>query len=305
MKWRNEQIYHLRQSRPLTEEDQNTYFENIVSKLFDQEQPNQILFSFLNEDACIGYGGLVHINWIDRHAEISFIMNTSLETYHFDDLWSKFLSLVEQVSFSDLTLHKIFTYAFNLRPHLYKILEENNFHNEAILKEHSLFNGKMIDVFIHSKFNYHLSLEKATEEDINLTFEWANNKKIREFSFSKELISIQDHKKWYLSKLSSKNCLYYIFRRGCHAIGSIRIDFNENQTVGLISYLIDPNEQGKGYGTLILQNVEKELKDNLKYHFRLVGLVMTTNISSIKVFEKLHYSASIEKDDILKFQKEL
>ena len=45
MKWRNEQIYHLRQSKLLTEEDQKNYFKNVVSKLFDQEQPDQILFS--------------------------------------------------------------------------------------------------------------------------------------------------------------------------------------------------------------------------------------------------------------------
>lgn len=78
MKWLNEQIYHLRQKQPLTVEDQDNYFTNIVSKLFDQDQPNQILFSYLENDTCIGYGGLVHINWIDQNAEISFIMNTVL-----------------------------------------------------------------------------------------------------------------------------------------------------------------------------------------------------------------------------------
>ena len=30
MKWRNEQMYHLRQVKPLTEKDQDSYFENIV-----------------------------------------------------------------------------------------------------------------------------------------------------------------------------------------------------------------------------------------------------------------------------------
>jgi hypothetical protein len=40
MQWRNEQIYHLRQAKPLTQEDQDAYFENVVAKLFDQEQIN-------------------------------------------------------------------------------------------------------------------------------------------------------------------------------------------------------------------------------------------------------------------------
>ena len=72
MKWRNDQIYHLRQDKPLTEKDQNLYFKNTIAKLFQKENPNQILFSFLRENICIGYGGLVHINWIDKNAEISF-----------------------------------------------------------------------------------------------------------------------------------------------------------------------------------------------------------------------------------------
>ncbi|MGB0480477.1 MAG: GNAT family N-acetyltransferase, partial [Flavobacteriaceae bacterium] len=72
MRWRNEQMYHLRQQKVLTETDQNQYFDTIVSKLFDASQPNQLLFSYLQDDVCIGYGGLVHINWKDKNAEISF-----------------------------------------------------------------------------------------------------------------------------------------------------------------------------------------------------------------------------------------
>ena len=78
MKWRNEQMYHLRQAKPLTIKDQDDYFENVVSKLFEAEKPNQLLFSFLKNGEFVGYGGLVHINWIDKNAEISFIMNTYL-----------------------------------------------------------------------------------------------------------------------------------------------------------------------------------------------------------------------------------
>jgi hypothetical protein len=151
MKWRNEQIYHLRQARPLTEEDQNTYFENVVSKLFDQKQPNQLLFSFLKSNVCIGYGGLVHINWIDQHAEISFIMNTELEKDFFKDYWSDYLRLIEDVAFIDLKLHKLFVYAFDLRPHLYEMLIQNNYFFDARLKDHCFYNGDFIDVVIHSK----------------------------------------------------------------------------------------------------------------------------------------------------------
>lgn len=153
MKWRNEQIYHLRQNEPLTVQDQENYFKNIVTKLFDQEQPDQILFSYLEKDKCIGYGGLVHINWVDKNAEISFIMNTDLEKYFFQKHWGIFLNLIEKVAFEELQLHKIFTFAFDLRPHLYETLSKSAFAEETRLKEHCFFNGKYIDVVIHSKIN--------------------------------------------------------------------------------------------------------------------------------------------------------
>lgn len=155
LKWRNEQIYHLRQNKPLTVEDQENYFNNVVDKLFDEEQPNQILFSYLENGKCIGYGGLVHINWIDKNAEISFIMNTVLEKDNFQKHWSIYLELIEKVAFEELNFHKIFVYAFNLRPHLYTALESSGYLEDARLKEHCFFNNKFIDVLIYSKFlNY-------------------------------------------------------------------------------------------------------------------------------------------------------
>ena len=97
MKWRNEQMYHLRQDKLLTEKSQENYFNGTVAKLFDQEKPNQILFSYLKNDKCIGYGGLVHINWIDMNSEVSFIMNTKLEDDFFQLHWSNFLKMIERM----------------------------------------------------------------------------------------------------------------------------------------------------------------------------------------------------------------
>lgn len=154
MKWRNEQVYHLRQNKPLTKEDQDKYFNTVVNKLFDQEQPNQILFSYLQGEECIGYGGLVHINWVDKNAEISFVMNTKLEKENFTSYWKMFLNLIEQVAFNELKFHKISTFAFDLRPHLYDTIEVAGFVKEATLKEHFWFNGEYKDVIIHTKF-YH------------------------------------------------------------------------------------------------------------------------------------------------------
>jgi hypothetical protein len=149
MLWRNEQLYHLRQKKPLTAGEQDIYFSNVVSKIFDVDKPDQILFSFLENEICVGYGGLVHINWKDKNAEISFIMDTKLEKDSFEKIWLIYLDLIEQVAFNDLKFNKIYTYAFDLRPNLFKILETSGFELENNSKNIQIFEkGKVV---IHSK----------------------------------------------------------------------------------------------------------------------------------------------------------
>lgn len=148
MNWRNDQIYHLRQDIILTKKDQDKYFLKVVSKLFSENYPKQILFSYLRKNKLIGYGGIVNIDWNKKTAEISFVMDTSLEERKFEFHWKSYLSLIEQVAFGDINLESIFTYAYDLRPRLYSALEDSGFIKNKVLK-----NSNDFDVIIHSKNN--------------------------------------------------------------------------------------------------------------------------------------------------------
>ncbi len=302
MKWRNEQIYHLRQNQPLTHHVQDNYFEQVISQLFNQEQPNQILFSFLEEDVCIGYGGLVHINWVDKNAEISFIIDTVLEKDRFQELWLSYLKLIEEVAFHNLSFHKIYTYAFDLRPHLYEALELADFFEDARLKCHAIVEGIAIDVVIHSKFNKKNQLVQASESDIEITFKWASDKKIRQYSFNKEEISFEKHQRWFASKLHDLNCFYYIMLSGAERVGSIRLDYNKLSNIGFISYLIGSDFHGNGYGTRILQLIEDLVSTKFEI-IHLKGLVMKTNEASVRIFKKLGYYLESDQNNILTFSK--
>ena len=101
----------------------------------------------------MGYGGLVHINWVDNNAEISFVMNTELEKTDFNLNWNAYLGLIEKIGFYELNLKKISTFAFDLRPHLYTMLEQNGYNHEATLIDHCYYMNKYINVIIHSKIN--------------------------------------------------------------------------------------------------------------------------------------------------------
>lgn len=295
MNWRNEQIHHLRQDKPLTIDDQNIYFNTIISNIFDQEQPDQILFSFLENDNLVGYGGLVHINWIDKNAEISLVLKSNYELNEFSFLWSTFLNLIEQVAFEDLFLHKIFTYAFDLRPHLYPILEHENYKNTAILNEHCFFEDTFIDVYIHEKKNT-FSLKKVKQQDIKLLFKWVNDPEVRKNALNTDLIEWENHVNWFTNKLSNPKSKIFIFENENTKIGQIRID-KVDKDRWLIGYSIDKDHRGKGYGFLMTNALLRRYNN-----FKFLAIVRSENIPSQKVFEKLKFSRKLHQEDgIIKY----
>jgi RimJ/RimL family protein N-acetyltransferase len=284
MKWRNEQIYHLRQDKPLTKEDQDKYFDTVIANLFEQEKPNQILFSYLKNHQCLGYGGLVHINWVDKNAEISFVMDTHLEKKYFELNWKIFLELIQKVAFKNLDVHKVFTYAFDLRPHLYEVLEKSGFQKEAVLKEHCYFNDKFLNVVIHSRIADYkrLTYREATVSDAELFFNWANDNEVRKNSISSNVIKWEEHIKWFKNKIEDTKSHLFLFFEDGKPIGQVRLDFESNSW--LIDFSVDTSFRGMGYGSKML----RKIIDKREYG-KFKAYVKKTNIGSVKVFKKLNF----------------
>ena len=288
MKWRNEQIYHLRQARPLTEEDQQRYFDNIVSKLYDIPKPDQILFSYLEKGVCIGYGGLVHINWIDRNGEISFIMDTQLEAEHFAEHWSNYLTMLKAVAFDDLGLHKIYTYAFDLRPHLYTMLEANGDKREATLKEPCLFNGEYKDVVLHSLWNDRyevINYVDCTKEQTLDILALRNRDDVRSWMVNPEVIPEENHFKFVESLKGNPNRLYYAIYKNGQLVGTYNLT-NESEGVWGRGIIANPYTQGTGQ----TEKWERQILSSLPSEIKAVSAkVKQDNVRSIKYHEKLGY----------------
>lgn len=296
MQWRNEQMYHLRQSQPLTAEKQDDYFTNTISNLFIQGKPQQILFSFLKNDELIGYGGLVHIHWVDQNAEISFLLNTELEGEYFAKSWSVFLKLIQKVAFNELLFHKIYTYAFDLRPHLYPILESEDFQLDATLKEHVHIAGNYLDVKIHSKYGF--EFKKMDHSDIQMTYGWATNEIIRKFSFNQEKITWEEHELWFNRQLKDVNCYYYLFKYNKTPVGSLRV--NCEGDFGIISFLIDPKFHGLGFGHKIIECGISYFKQNISNIKQFKAYVMFENEASKRIFENQNFQ-KINEGEIIEY----
>ncbi|MCA5004086.1 GNAT family N-acetyltransferase [Sphingobacterium bovistauri] len=295
MKWRNEQIYHLRQNGQLTPDDQDRYFDGVVSKLFEDHQPNQLLFSYLERGHCIGYGGLVHINWVDRNAEISFIMDTSLEDQYFRKHWQNYLRLIEKVASHQLGLYKIYTYAFDLRQELYSAIESVGFEREATLRNHCLYEGIFKDVVIHSKFCQSINFRRASKDDVKITFEWANDVLTRRNSFSSEVISFDEHKQWWYNKMIDENANYFICEENGIPAGLVRFDKASESPNLIIGVTLAPSHRGRGLAEKFLKLVCKEGLEETKDIIH--AYIKESNLPSIRAFEKAGFEL-VEETEI-------
>ena len=246
MRWRNEQLYHLRQQRPLTQEDQDRYFDTVVAELFTAQQPDQLLFSYLEDGVCIGYGGLVHISWADSRAEVSFVMDTAREAAEFGLHWTNYLTMLRDIAFGQLQLHKLYTYAFDLRPHLYPVLEAAGFKKEAVLKDHCRFEGRFRDVIIHALYAYDIvSYPDCTREQLLELLSLRNRPEIRALMVTGEEISLENHLAFVERLKGNPDRLYYAVYQAGRLLGSWNLTRGENGIWdrGLIAV---PEFQGSG-----------------------------------------------------------
>ncbi|MBT9172537.1 MAG: hypothetical protein DDT21_00923 [Syntrophomonadaceae bacterium] len=152
-KWRNEQIEVLRQKSLLTDEDQNRYYDQVISPSIISAAPEIVLFSCLLMDNCIGYGGLTNIDWIAKRAEVTFLLDSELPKDHrqYQYYFDRFLKLLKKIAFNDLKLHRLFTETYDLRPYHIFVLENNGFKFEGRMRQHIYLEkeGRYIDSLIH------------------------------------------------------------------------------------------------------------------------------------------------------------
>ncbi len=152
MHWRNEQISALRQSKPLTPDEQKSYFGSVVKPSFSQKQPELILLRFTFDNKLIGYGGLVHIDWTNQRAEISFLLDTerAKDSFQYGRDCSVFLNLLMKCAFDAVDLNKISTYSYSHRATHVNSVEASGLRREGVLRQDTKVDGEWVDAVVAS-----------------------------------------------------------------------------------------------------------------------------------------------------------
>lgn len=153
--WRNSQMDVLRQKKEISHSDQLSYFQNEIWPTLTHTHPKNILLGYLFDDQLIGYGGLVHIDWENRRAEVSFLLDPlrTLDHQHYVADFLAFLQLIKILAFNNLGLQRLFTETYSHRRHHINVLEAAKFILEGVLRRHVILNGQPVDSLIHGFLN--------------------------------------------------------------------------------------------------------------------------------------------------------
>lgn len=149
--WRNAQMDVLRQVKPISAVEQQRYFELNVWPEKESNEPKQILLAIIHKGKLIGYGGLVNLHWIDRRAELSFLLADEIEaqpTFR-AEIFMRFLLLIKEITFKNLNLQRIWTETYANREAHIKTLEASGFILEGCMRKHVVSIGERVDSLIH------------------------------------------------------------------------------------------------------------------------------------------------------------
>lgn len=146
-----------------------------------------------------------------------------------------------------------------------------------------------------------LYLREVQAQDADLLFEWANEEACRRNSFSSEPIPYEDHLKWFKETQMRPDVCMFLLMEGQTAVGQIRFSLKEEEA--FISYSVNKEKRGNGYGGKILALGEEKMR-LIPGIQTLVGEVKRENIPSQRAFEALGYQKT-EKENGNQYRKNL
>tara|TARA_B100001758_G_C18289980_1_gene546476 strand:- start:151 stop:714 length:564 start_codon:yes stop_codon:yes gene_type:complete len=153
--WRNSQTSFLRQSKIISKEEQLHYFNNIIYPNFNLDNPKMILFSFFDKisDKLLGYGGFVHIDWINKTSEVSFLCDTKImnDSQNYKSHFIDFMKIIINISREENLFNCLYSETFSFRKNHIQYLESVGYTMFGIKKLAKSHNDEKYSSFLHQK----------------------------------------------------------------------------------------------------------------------------------------------------------
>lgn len=142
-----------------------------------------------------------------------------------------------------------------------------------------LFSG-LITEKLHFRF--------AKESDAAIYFKWTNDPLVRQNSYNQNVVDYDHHINWFLSKLNSKECYFYLFFNEMNVpAGQVRIDSNGKETI--IGISIDEAFRGRSIGSEMLKKACSNYLN--KYPEAVItAYIKFDNAASYAIFKKAGFA---------------
>lgn len=125
-------------------------------------------------------------------------------------------------------------------------------------------------------------VRNAKEEDSPKLFEWRNHPNIRSVSRNVDLISWENHQKWFSAVLSSQDRVLLIGQIGEEPVGVVRFDKHED--CAEVSIYLVPDSNHSGQGRNLLLSAEQWLTANRSDIHCIRASVLGGNVPSQRLF---------------------
>lgn len=146
------------------------------------------------------------------------------------------------------------------------------------------------------EMSFHARL--ASQADEYLLLDWANDAEVRKQSFSTSQIDEKTHAEWLRQRLLLKeSCIFYIVETSFGLpVAPVRFEKRENHWE--LHYLIEPCLRNCGVGMSILKTALEVFRNVVSGEIVISARVKMVNLASQRIFEKLGFSGSVEREEV-------
>jgi UDP-2,4-diacetamido-2,4,6-trideoxy-beta-L-altropyranose hydrolase len=138
-------------------------------------------------------------------------------------------------------------------------------------------------------------LRRATADDSQLLWEWANDPAVRSASFSTFPIPWETHAAWFVEKLSQEKCLILIAEdEEGSPVGQIRFDGRPDGDCE-VDVSIAPAKRGKGLAAVLIRNGAQSVLNERRW-LQVHAFVKPENYASRRAFESAEFRNLGEED---------
>ncbi len=133
-----------------------------------------------------------------------------------------------------------------------------------------------------------LNFRKATIDDVELFFNWANDPLVRSNSYQKEMIVYENHVNWFNNQINSGTNYFYVFLNESNLpVGQVRIN-KSKEDQAIIGLMIDAKFRGNGFAKEMITKASDDFL-SVNGSFTILAYIFKMNKSSINSFTNANY----------------